>query len=71
MRGELTNGAEARVGANLRGSSTVARYRTFMEMSNANKLGDEQQRRAEDRDRTDRRSAAFMEARYHEINRSV
>jgi hypothetical protein len=50
MQSELASGAEARVGANLRGSYAVARNGTFMEMSNANKLRDEQQRCAEDRD---------------------
>ena len=60
MQRELTNRTEPRVGAELRGYDTVASRRALMKMSRTNRLRHEDQRRAEDRDRARRRSAALV-----------
>ena len=60
MQRELTNRTEPLVGAELRGYDTVASSRALMKMSRTNRLRHEDQRRAEDRDRARRRSAALV-----------
>ena len=69
MQRELTNGTESRVGAELRDYDPAARSRAFMKMCRANRLRHEYQRRAENRDRARRRSAAFAKPRGHQILR--
>ena len=59
MHRKLANGAEARVGRGLRGYDTVANTGVLMKMSDADRLRDEQQRSAENRDGARRRSTAF------------
>jgi hypothetical protein len=69
MERELANGAEPLIDTELRNWNTVARNRALMKMSCANRLRDEYQRRAENRDRARCRSAGFVKPGGHQILR--